>query len=49
MERLTEWIDGFPVWAVVAASFVLGTAVGIALRIARRSKWQEKERQAAGA
>ena len=47
LQALTDWIDSFPVWAVVAACFALGATLGVILRIARRGKWQEKERIAA--
>lgn len=47
LQALTDWIDSFPVWAVVAACFALGATLGVILRIARRGKWQEKERRAA--
>ncbi|MSR47752.1 MAG: hypothetical protein EXS13_11945 [Planctomycetes bacterium] len=44
LRALTDWIDSFPVWAVVAAAFAVGSLVGVALRIARKGKWEEKER-----
>ncbi len=47
MKALTDWIDGFPVWGVVATSFALGIALGIVLRFARKGKYEEKERAAA--
>jgi hypothetical protein len=45
LRALTDWIDQFPVWGVVATAFVVGSALGVALRIARRGKWEEKERR----
>ncbi len=49
MKALTDWIDGFPVWGVVATAFVLGTLLGIVLRFARKGKYEDKERGAAEA
>jgi hypothetical protein len=37
------WIDSFPWWAVVLASFAAGSALGLALRVARRDKYESKE------
>ena len=42
------WIDD-RVAFVVAASFVLGSIVGVAMKIARKGKYEEKERAAEGA
>jgi len=41
------WIDQRPVWGVVATSFAVGALVGVVLRLARRGKWEEKERREA--
>ena len=38
-----QWLDGFPVWAVVLASFAAGSAVALVMRTARRSKYESKE------
>ena len=45
LRALTDWIDSFPVWTVVATAFVVGSLVGVVLRIARKGKWEEKERR----
>jgi hypothetical protein len=47
LQELMTWIDQRPVWAVVATSFVVGSLLGVVLRLARRGKWEEKERREA--
>jgi len=39
-ERITTWVDGFPWWAVALVSFAAGSALGLFLRAARRSKYE---------
>jgi hypothetical protein len=40
---VTEWIDGFPWWAVAVASFAAGALLGVILRVSRRGKYEAKE------
>ncbi len=47
MKSLTDWIDGFHWGAVAATAFAIGSLLGVALRIARKGKWEEKERREA--
>lgn len=49
IRTMTDWIDSFPVWGVVAVCFALGCALGLVLRTARRGKYEEKEQGAAEA
>lgn len=45
LRAMTDWIDQFPIWGVVATAFVVGALLGVVLRMARRGKWEEKERR----
>ena len=44
LKQLLSWIDARPVPLVVLVAFALGSALGIAMKIARKGKYEEKEK-----